>query len=568
MLYNTEISTGVAGAALGVEGPQPVWLTLNQARERAFTGEIVFETDPEVFAYLDNGIVYYAERVSDASLGRRLLDAGLVDVAQLDRGTVCVGDVEHLGRLFDRDTSVDRDAVIVMAETATEELIAELANRSVATVRATAYRHHPSGVHRWFVVQTEPAPLTRPVSTVAQFDSTVIDGLPSLPFADGDGAELIIEWDVELGQATELRADVFDLSLDFTEESIEESEEPSVDDRTGAAPDDETSVSTVDDPSIDTVGDSQVETIEPEIDNLDDLVIESGDDLLDESGDDLLDESGDDLVIESGDDLVIEFGDDPGAQSFDDPQTEIVDDLDIEPIDELYLETIEDLDVDILDDLYVETVGELHESETADEYEFTVVWPDGSEERAIPSAASSEEPTTTVDEHSEATEEPSEDAEALYRRSSDGHLEFTMPPLALSDEPEQADADVPDDVADAVRRAIAAIEAAGTADADHIVDWAPQAPLAAEPQPDRGVFAPPTMETRAEVLYGLVDAEHVETESTWPEAVTDAGPAPVLVQPAADPQWPADDAADEGSGGDARTSALRRLIGSLRRKDH
>ncbi len=131
MMHNTEVKAGVAEtAALGVEGSQPVWMTLNQARERAFTGEIVFETDPEVHAYLDNGIVYYAERSSDPSLGRRLLDAGVVDVAQLEKGTVRVGDVEHLGRLFDRDPSVDRDAVIVVAETMTEQLVTELANQA------------------------------------------------------------------------------------------------------------------------------------------------------------------------------------------------------------------------------------------------------------------------------------------------------------------------------------------------------------------------------------------------------------------------------------------------------
>ena len=112
MMHNTDIATDSAEtAALVVDGPQPVWMTLNQARERAFTGEIVFEADPEVLAYLDDGIVYYAERAADAPLGQRLLDAGVVDATQLERGTVRIGDLEHLGRLFDRDPSVDRDAV-------------------------------------------------------------------------------------------------------------------------------------------------------------------------------------------------------------------------------------------------------------------------------------------------------------------------------------------------------------------------------------------------------------------------------------------------------------------------
>ena len=58
-------------------GPQPGWMTLNEARERAFTGEIVFETEPEVRAYLDNGVAYYAERRPMPPLGQRLVEAGL-----------------------------------------------------------------------------------------------------------------------------------------------------------------------------------------------------------------------------------------------------------------------------------------------------------------------------------------------------------------------------------------------------------------------------------------------------------------------------------------------------------
>ena len=78
MMHNTGIksgSTDIATGALSVTGPQPAWMTLDEARERAFTGEVVFEVDPEVLAYLDNGVVYYAERASDTPLGRRLLEA-------------------------------------------------------------------------------------------------------------------------------------------------------------------------------------------------------------------------------------------------------------------------------------------------------------------------------------------------------------------------------------------------------------------------------------------------------------------------------------------------------------
>src|SRR6056297_1016529 len=214
MMHNTGSTAATADtAALTVDRPQPVWMTLNEARERAFTGEIVFEVDPEVLAYLDNGVVYYAERVSDVSLGRRLLDAGLIDMAQLERGTVRVGDIEHLGRLFDRDPSVDRDAVVVMAESSTEELIADLANRAITSVRVTAYRHHPSGVHRWFVAPLDPTGVTRPLSAVAQLDSTIVDDLPELPFGV-DADELTIEWDdADATNAHLTPFDGFDMSL-------------------------------------------------------------------------------------------------------------------------------------------------------------------------------------------------------------------------------------------------------------------------------------------------------------------------------------------------------------------
>ena len=203
MMHNTGIKSGsseTSTGALSVSGPQPGWMTLDEARERAFTGEVVFEVDPEVLVYLDNGVVYYAERASDASLGRRLLDAGVIDRIQLERGTVRVGDVEHLGRLFDREPSIDRDAVLVVTETSTEDLITELANHAVTTVRVTAYRHHPSGVHRWFVAQLDASTTARPMGSV-------IDPVVAAEFRGGDMGldvnddELIIQWD-ELSDAT------------------------------------------------------------------------------------------------------------------------------------------------------------------------------------------------------------------------------------------------------------------------------------------------------------------------------------------------------------------------------
>ena len=504
MFHNKGITAETSAAALVVNGAQPVWLTLNDARERAFTGEIVFETDPEVFAYLDHGIVYYAERVTDASLGIRLLDAGVIDKAQLDRGTVRVGDIEHLGRLFDRDPSVDRDAVVVVAEAATEELIAELANRVTATARVTAYRHHPSGVHRWFVAPLEPVALQRPLSAVAQLDSTVVDQLPGPAFGETD--ELTIEWDDEFddefdgafdGDRAEFDGE-FDLSL------LEVAERP-----------------------VDEVEILHEDVLDADVFELSlDYAVVIGDDEVDVAlaFDELFDvEPPDEAHV---DDIV--------------PARDEVADLETveHPIDEIVLDEIE-LDLDVFDEVeIVDVVQEVEVEigvvevadaptvESSEEYDFSVVWPEGPEEPV------------------------------------GGDPEFAMPPLELSNEPDEAVDEVSDDVADAVRRAIAAIESASMAStpAAEVTRQLPQvddftieftdpvapsghdvAPTAETPAPAFGTFAPPAMATRAEVLYGQMtdDGETIEEQIVASQ-----------------------------DGDNDRSSALRRLIGSLRRKDH
>jgi hypothetical protein len=193
------------------------------------------------------------------------------------------------------------------------------------------------------------------------------------------------------------------------------------------------------------------------------------------------------------------------------------------------------------------------------------------------------------------------DGEQAFSLAENGELHFEMPPLTLSDEPELADADVPDDVAEAVRRAIAAIESASVPAADaadgsgpvspleidaqlpEIADVAvieesdvlvssdPESPVALAGSPASsgfGGFAPPSMATRAEVLYGMMTYDSAASNDsaveqsaapTFGESSPAAGVASVVF---------VDDPVEAGGSGNERSSALRRLIGSLRRKDH
>jgi len=546
MKHKTDIATDSVGTeALVVDGPQPVWMTLNQAREQAFTGEIVFETDPEVLAYLDNGIVYFAERVADAPLGQRLIDAGVVDAAQFERGLVRIGDLEHLGRLFDRDPSIDRDAVVVTAELFTEELIAELANESTANVRVAAYRHHPSGLHRWFVAPVDQAVVARQVGAIGQLDGTVVNDLPGLPYGLDDD-EFMIEWDT-IGEIEPEDVEPVD---EFVDEFVTDSnEESDVAEEAVVAED------------FEIVEEIEIIEVIEEIEII--SFVETDEDALELSLDlaEFVDDADDEVELPDFEVVDVDFSDLVTPEG----------------LDEVHLDDVEMQvsEPEVTDDIVVTETG----ASESDDFEFSVVWPDGSEQQADGAAVDTDEAMA---------------GEPTFTETDDGELQFSMPPLTLSDGPEQVDAEVPDDVADAVRRAIAAIESASVGESEvetHDVDLMSQmsevdvsdvsdvdvadmefssfdAPevqsndtivdAPAAPADGSLGFAPPTMATRAEVLYGQMsdDGALVDEQATMP---TLADQTPLVGAVAA--------GGPSGHGGE-RTSALRRLIVGLRRKDH
>ena len=150
--------------------PRPGWVVLDAARDHRFTGELVFDVDPEVRVYLDRGTIYLAERSTDPSLGARLVEAGALNADQLEHGSMRIGDAEHLGRLFDRVPSVDRQTALVVTEMMNDTCISWLARQQVRNVQSTPYRHHPAGIHRWAidddVVELKPGdPLPAPAPT-------------------------------------------------------------------------------------------------------------------------------------------------------------------------------------------------------------------------------------------------------------------------------------------------------------------------------------------------------------------------------------------------------------------
>lgn len=153
------------------------WQVIEAVRRQGLTGELTLHLDGPHDAvptrvYLRDGTVYFAERGSETSLGMRLIGHGVVTREQLHRGSLVVNGVEHLGRLFEREPSVDRGAVECCVEMLTDAVLAEVAGRTVQDHQFAVYRRHPAGVDRWLgpSTRTEPPASVAPEAPVVQHD--------------------------------------------------------------------------------------------------------------------------------------------------------------------------------------------------------------------------------------------------------------------------------------------------------------------------------------------------------------------------------------------------------------
>jgi len=129
--------------------PRPAWQVIEAARRQQLTGELSLATTPTTHVYLHDGQVYFAERTTDGGLGVRLLVEGVITRQQMGKGALLVSGVEHLGRMFQRDPSIDRQPVELCVELMTDDVLTSVANDVVDHYTMTMYKRHPSGIDRW-----------------------------------------------------------------------------------------------------------------------------------------------------------------------------------------------------------------------------------------------------------------------------------------------------------------------------------------------------------------------------------------------------------------------------------
>lgn len=136
--------------------PRPAWQVIDAARHARLTGELRLDLEPAVSLWLRDGVPYFAERATDGTLGVRLLVEGHITLPQLQRGTVTVNGVEHIGRMFELEPTIDRAAVEVWVEQATDHVLTGIAEHHVERYAFAPYRRHPSGVDRWSAPDSGP----------------------------------------------------------------------------------------------------------------------------------------------------------------------------------------------------------------------------------------------------------------------------------------------------------------------------------------------------------------------------------------------------------------------------
>ena len=128
---------------------------IEAARRQVLTGELVLATTPATHVYLRDGQIYFAERSTDGGLGVRLLVEGVITRQQMGKGALLVSGVEHLGRMFQRDTTIDRQSVELCVELMTDDVLTAIASDVVEHYVMTMYKRHASGIDRWLPNRVE-----------------------------------------------------------------------------------------------------------------------------------------------------------------------------------------------------------------------------------------------------------------------------------------------------------------------------------------------------------------------------------------------------------------------------
>jgi hypothetical protein len=178
----TGSDTTTVWGRLGIDPgePRPAWAVLDAVRAVGFSGEVTMHLPEPVRLHASHGRIYWAERRHDADIVDRLVELGALTADEAISGTVLLGEVVHIGRLFQLLPSVDVERVRTVVDYLRDSTVAAVADAEVRHLELAEHRHHPSGMVLWELDLVDPPGHRVPFGPVAVVrDQQVTDDVQS-----------------------------------------------------------------------------------------------------------------------------------------------------------------------------------------------------------------------------------------------------------------------------------------------------------------------------------------------------------------------------------------------------
>ena len=134
--------------------PRLAWDVIESICTARFTGQVSITTAfGTTNVYMTRGLIYFAEHSNETPIGERAAAAGTIPAELLpddDSGRRALADLDAL---FAGQPASAREAVEEIVQAETERTLMEICDEPVLSTDSTMYRHHPTGIDRWFSSQ-------------------------------------------------------------------------------------------------------------------------------------------------------------------------------------------------------------------------------------------------------------------------------------------------------------------------------------------------------------------------------------------------------------------------------
>ncbi|MEO7354201.1 MAG: hypothetical protein ABIZ70_07625 [Gemmatimonadales bacterium] len=134
--------------------PRLAWDVIETICTARFTGQVSIATAVGTTnVYMTRGLIYFAEHSDAIPIGDRASAAGAIPAELLPDESSILSALADLDALFAGQPASARESIEEVIQLETERTLMEICDQPVISLDSTMYRHHPSGIDRWFSSQ-------------------------------------------------------------------------------------------------------------------------------------------------------------------------------------------------------------------------------------------------------------------------------------------------------------------------------------------------------------------------------------------------------------------------------